>query len=566
MIDDERPAAALARRFLSLPEAGRHEFLLRQPPEMRDVIERAVAAEMAIGWRATPATMGYYLDRRGEGKLEPFQDFRYAMLLGQKFRDAAEGISTRQIWNLPPQYGKSTVASQWGPVWYFDRFPQRNLILSAYGDNLTRRNSLFVLRTLREHHDVLRVTLQRDQQQQDRFSTSLGGGLLATTIDGEATGFSAHGVIIDDPFKNWQDAHSANRRRHVVNQYRSVFRMRQTSDEMFIIVVMTRWHEDDLAGVLYNEGLSGDGEEWELVRLPEIAEEADPQSPNPITRLADPLDREPGEILEPRRFGEKAVAARRLSAGPYLWAGMHQQRPAPEEGDEIKRAWWKIQDLLPPTFDEIITSWDMKLKDKEAGDYVAGGTWGRVGSHFWLFAILRGQWNQATTENAIALAAVREPRARLHVVENTGNGPEVMTSLREAKGDYEISDEMAGLLGMTESERAAVQAVRRMGIPNIVGENVPQNSKPVRMRAHSGLIEGGSVHLWSEMAGLATYLEEMSAFPNGANDDQVDMTSQALSRLRTSAATITAPKGDLPKMPIGRRHDIGDIRPNLRYR
>ncbi len=565
-IVEDQPLAALARRFLAMPKDRREEFLLRQPPEQLELLERAVAAEIEVGWRATPATMAYHLDHQG-GKVEPFENYRYAMVLGEKFADAAEGRSTRQIWNLPSQYGKSTVASQWGPVWYLDRHPERKLILAAYGDNLTRRNSLFVLRTIREHRERLRVELQRDQQQQDRFSTTSGGGLLATTIDGEATGFSAHGVVIDDPFKNWQDAHSANRRKHVLNQYRSVFRMRQTSDDMFVIVVMTRWHEEDLAGVLYSEGLSGAGEEWELVRFPEVAEECDPESPNPVMRIPDPLGRAPGEVLEPRRFGPDAVAARRLSAGPYLWAGMHLQRPSPEEGNEIMRAWWKVEDAPPPAFDEVITSWDMKLKDKEAGDYVAGGTWARAGSHFWLLAVLRGQWNQATTENAIALSAVREPRVRLHVIENTGNGPEVIASLREAKPDYEISDQMAGALGMTVEERAAVQELRRRGIPNLVAENVPQATKPVRMRAHSGLIEGGSVHLLADMPGLGVYVEEMSAFPNGANDDQVDMTSQALSRLRHGGGSITAPSGELPRTPISRvGRSVGEIRPNLKYR
>lgn len=554
---DEPALASIARRVLAMAPDTRERYILQQArehPENLELIERAIAEEMSIGWRATPATMAYHLDRVGAQPVpKPFENFRYSMLLGEKFVDAVEGRSPRQIWNLPAQYGKSALASQWGPTWFLDRHPERNIILAAYGDNLTRRNSLTVLRLLRQHKTLLRVELMRDQQQQDRFTTNSGGGLLATTIDGEATGFGAHGLVIDDPFKNWQDAHSENRRRHVLNQYRSVFRMRLTSDDAWVIIVMTRWHEKDLCGELYAEGLSGDGEEFELVRLAEVAEAPEPESENPAMRLPDPLGRQPGEILEPRRFGEAAVAARRLAAGPYLWAGMHLQRPAPEAGTEILRDWWQIDEALPPQFDEIITSWDMKLKDKQTGDYVVGETWGRVGSSYWLYAIQRGQWNQPTAENAIALAAVREPRTNLHVVENTGYGPELMQAIREPKDGYVVSDDMAGTLGMTTQEREQVQALRRRGVPGVVAENVV-GDKRVRMRAHSGLIEAGNCKLWARLPGLAAFLEEMSAFPDGAHDDQVDACSQALKRLRHGDATVGNPGArQMPATPIARQ-------------
>ncbi len=312
--------------------------------------------------------------------------------------------------------------------------------------------------------------------------------------------------------------------------------MRQTADNFWIIVVMTRWHEADLVATLLKES-ENDGEDWELIRLAEVAEAPTPDSSDPILRLPDPLGREPGQTLG--RFSEEATAGRRASATAYLWAGMHQQRPSPEEGDEIKREWWRIADSPPPAYDDEITSWDMKLKDKEAGDFVVGQHWGRTGSTMWCDAQLRGQWNQPTAENAIALLAVRNPNCTKQYVENTGNGPEVMEALRTAHAGYVVSDAVAGLLGMTEDERLAVQELRRRGMPGLIAVTV-KGSKTVRARAETGLLEAGNVVLCPRGAPfIGQLIDEAAAFPNGAHDDQVDAWSQAMSKLARSEATIS---------------------------
>jgi phage terminase large subunit-like protein len=211
----------------------------------------------------------------------------------------------------------------------------------------------------------------------------------------------------------------------------------------------------------------------------------------------------------------------------------------------------------------------MKLKDKEAGDYVVGQCWWRVGGGYWLTEQLRGQWNEATTVNAIALLAVRHPEIKRHVIENTGNGPEVMATLRKPLKGYTVSDEMAGLLGMNDVERAAVQALRRRGMSGLI-PNTPKGRKEVRMRAVTPLLEAGDVHLVEGQPYVPGYLDEMAAFPNGSHDDQVDTTSQALSRLSkgsvrmqssTGAARLPAAPNAVPggqrRAGNGRRGTIG---------
>lgn len=499
-----------------------------------------------VDWRNDPASMAHYLTNGA------FRRWRYAMILGQKFKDAVEGRSIRQIWTLPPRYGKSQVASQWGPAWALDQNPSMRMILVSYGDALAMENAIGVRDILRNHRDVLRCQLRADRRAARRFVTTQGGGILAAGIGSSITGFGGHGAIFDDPFKNWQEAHSPTTRQSVDDAFRSVVSSRLDFADSFVIIPMTRWHGDDLVGRLLERMEDHTGTDWELVRMPELAEEWDPYSDDRLRRIRDPLGRAPGEPLEPERFPLESIKIKHLEAGTYLTASLYQQRPAPEEGGEIKRAWFRLEDSLPPAFDQMISSWDMKLKDKETGDYVVGQVWGRTGKDAWLIDQFRGQWTQAATECAIALCQVRHPRIGLNWIENTGNGPEVMIELRKRQEGYVINDDIASQLGMTSVEREAVQRMRRRGIGRLA-PNSPKGPKEVRMRAESGHIEAGDVHLLDRAPFKGVYLDEMASFP-GAHDDQVDATSQALAKLfRSEGASTSSATTQLPKTTIDTR-------------
>lgn len=497
--------------------------------------EKAHEIEATLPWRSDPVRMANHLTR---GRIELW---RYAVAIGEFAARIMSRGGGRGIVNAPTQYGKSTLTSQWGSAWHLDRWPDRNLILTSYADELADANALAVRDILEEHSDVLRARLRRDQRRQDRFSTPEGGGVLSGGITARATGFPAHGVIIDDPFKDWTEAHSAARREKVWNQYRAVFRQRLTSDDAWILIVMTRWHEHDLTGRLMQEAWDATGEEFEVLRLPEIAEAPEPNHPNRLLRLPDALGREPGEILEPKRFSMSSVKAKQLTLGSYLFAGMAQQRPAPAEGTEILREWFNLVAELPRKSDYAISSWDTKLKDKEQGDYVCGQLWWRVGGSYWLLDLMRGQWDLPTTKCAIATMAVRHPEIRQHVIEYAANAPEVIEQLQAGDPSYEISDRTAGLLGLTDEERAAVQLLIRRGMSSLVGKPV-KGDKQVRMRAVTPIIEGRNVFLPESALWVPAYLEEMAAFPHGSHDDQVDPTSQALSHLsKASKVKVTNP-------------------------
>lgn len=495
------------------------------------------SAEGVVHWRSDPARMAV------EFEPHTYKPHPYFLLLGEKFRELYEGTDPFQIWMVPAQHGKSAIASQYGPAWVLDREPTARLLSVTHSDDLADRNGLAVRDILDNNGDVLRTKLRRDQRRKDRFMTEEGGGLLSAGMFSVGGGWSAHMVIIDDPYKGWEQAHAAAQRLKLWNIIRSVVWLRQSVDNFRVLLCSTRWHEEDAAAQLV--AAREQGINFTVVRLPEIAEAPDYDSPDPTLRMPDPLGRQPGELLG--RFGADAVQTKHAMLGSYLTAAMAQQRPAPAEGTEILREWFMIEATVPPRPDRAIASWDLKSKDKETGDFVVGQLWWRVGGGYWLIDQMRGQWGNAIVKVAMALMKVRHPEIGIQYFENAGNAPELTAELQRGDKDYTVQDAVADRLGMTATERDAVQRLIRHGLSSLVPVT-PKGSKSVRMRGVVGVVEGRNVHVPAGAPWLPAYLDEMAAFPHGSHDDQVDATSQALAKLaRPPAASGAA--SDSPSAP-----------------
>ena len=529
----------LAEAVLGMDPAELARFASGLSPEDLDVLELAVGRAADIGWRANPAVFAHELSG-GEFRLWP-----YFVLLGERFRLAFDGDDPHQIWNMPSQYGK-TSSLMWGVLWALDRDPRLRIMYVSYDADKAVEEGGNTRDLAQTHAHRLRFRLRTDKRARGMWSTSAGGGLYCVGIHGGITGFPEDAVLADDLIKGWEAAHSEAQRDTAWNIYRSQIRMRLQSNRDPIIVAGTRWHEDDPSGRLVRQHESDPhADRFSLVRLPAIAEAPQPDAPDIILRSPDPLGRAPGEPLEPDRFPIEEVRARAAGLGSYLAAAMEQQRPAPEEGGEIKRAWWVWETQMPAGADEWVSSWDTKLKDKATGDYVVGQVWGRNGADFYCHDQMRGQYSQATTKLAVALMKVRWPQVNRHYVENTGNGPEVMEELRNPSPGYTVTDEMAGELGMTEAERAAVQRIMRSGLSGLIPVTV-KGPKIVRARAVSGLIEARNVHLPEGAAFAMALVNEAAAFPNGAHDDMVDCMSQALAKLSRGQSSAKAPSRPRP--------------------
>lgn len=415
------------------------------------------------------------------------------------------GEIKRLIVMMPPRHGKSETTTVKFPSWYLGRHPWDRVIIASHTATLAARFSLRARNDFATFApEVFGYQVDPDVSAMYRWDVLVpgdksgrpAGGMIAAGVGGPITGHGAHLAIIDDPIKDAQQAHSKTQRDAIWDWYRFVLRTRLMPGAS-VVLVLTRWHEDDLAGRLLREAASDPkADQWEVVRLPALAEEDDP------------LDRQPGAALWPEQYDEQALAATRASVGSYVWQALYQQRPSPEEGGTLKRSWWRFYDRLPDRFDEVLQSWDMAFKDLDTSDYVVGQVWGRRGADCYLIDQVRGRWDFPMTLKAFREFTQRHPEAVAKLVEDKANGPAVIATLQH---------EIPGIIAVT-----------------------PQGSKEARVAAVSPLIEAGNVYLpnpelhpW-----VQEFIDECAAFPKGSHDDQVDAMSQALLRLGDNAATL----------------------------
>lgn len=528
--------AALGQDIAGMTDEQLRVFFDLCGPEDIALVEHALGqiAESgeAASIRSEPALLAAYVTRQQK---QSFKLWRYVRLLSRQFVRLTvptddPTASKRQCWSMPPRYGKSLIGCRWGPSWLVETTPASKTILTSYAADLAESHAVFCRDTINANRDVFTVELSRSRQARHEFLTMEGGGIRASGFDGQITGFGAGnggGIVIDDPFKNWPEAHRELQRNHVWDQWQGTLLPRLDDEEAFVLVIQTRWHEDDLIGRF----MTREPERWEFVRLPAIAEHFDPDARDSYLRVRDLLDRAEGETLEPDRFSLAFEIERARGMGSYLASGLLQQRPSPPEGGEIKRGWWKWTSSLPTEHDTWCTSWDMKLKEKESGDYQVGQVWGRTGNAFFLHAQLRGQWTMLHVACAIALLAVRFPNATRHYIENTGNGPEVMSLLKGSLGvTFKLPRGIGDSLGMTPEERIAVREVMRRGLPGLV-PITPQGDKLARARAVSAYVEAGDTFLPEGKDFAEALVDEAASFPNGTHDDMVDAWSQAMGAL-----------------------------------
>lgn len=540
-LDD--PMADLAQLVAAMDPGDLEAWSRSLDPADLAIVEQVMADFYGAGWRTDPASMAHELDPAH------FTAYRYMRVLAERFMAGmarqddggrwVPGESPRQIWNLPSRIGKTTLI-RWCIAHSLDATAGRaRWIYCTYGDGLAMETGTAVRDILRQHADELRAQLSPDVSRRDRFLTSAGGGLLCRGIDSGIIGFGCGdggGMFIDDPMKNWQEAHSETNREKVRDAFLGTLRHRLDQEAAPIYVVHARWHREDLSGYLLETAKDETGEDWELVAVPALAVEGKP----------DVLGRAPGEPIEPDRFTVDDVKARhRALVSPYIVAAIEQQDPQPDEGTELLREWFVLAtgSELPTSPDLAITSWDFKLKNREAGDYVVGQCWWRVGTAYWLMGQVRGQYDHATTANAVALLAVRHPEARSHIIEAAGSADEVIPELRKPIRGYKVTDEMATRLGMNDIERAAVQTMRRTGMTRLV-PNAAKMDKSMRARTYiAPHAEAGNVRMPAEATFVPALLDELAGFPDAANDDQVDAMSQALQRLGLGEASLSKSKG-----------------------
>ena len=330
--------------------------------------------------------------------------------------------------------------------------------------------------------------------------------MWAAGVGGPITGKGFHLGIIDDPVKNAEDAASETVRARQWDWYRSTFYTRQEPGAA-IVVIQTRWHEDDLSGrLLAHETV--EPEYWHVVHLPALKEEP-PAYPPTVT--LEPDARRDGEALAPARYPASKLAGIMRANGDYYWGALYQQRPRGRDGNMFKREWFPIVPTAPANA-RYVRYWD-KAGTAGGGAYTAGVLLAEHGGVFTICDVIMGQWGADERERVIVQTAAADSAAYGHV---------------------EIGHEQEPGSGGKESAEATTR--RLAGY--VVYADRPTGDKALRAEPVASQAAAGSVRMvaapWN-----GRLLEVLTAFPLGAVRDPVDALSGAFARLARNDPSVS---------------------------
>jgi predicted phage terminase large subunit-like protein len=412
-----------------------------------------------------------------------------------EFRDK-EGF-TKIIITMPPRHLKSRTVSETFPSWFMAKDPTRHVIATSYSADLGVK---FGAKNKEKFEslgkDFFGVALSTETKSKSPWETSLGARFLGTGIGGSVTGFGADLLIIDDPFKNRQEADSALIRQNVWNEWEDTLKTRLQGVKM-VIVIHTRWHDDDLIGRLLTE--DQDKNDWLLVNLPAECENPD----------VDLLERKKGEPLWPEN-GYDSTFFDSVRAQKRTFSALYQQRPVIDGGNLFKTVYYKYFDIQGDVlvlFDGLKTRryrkhecWsfqtiDTALKEKESSDFTGMG-------HFIITpdfdVLIMDMFNE-----------------RLEVPKQ----PEAIVSYRTRWGaNFQVVEEK-------QSGIFLEQAFRKTNIPlRTIGAHKDKVARCFEILTY---YERGKVYHYVKMPNLVAFEDQLAKFPNVKHDDMVDVVAHA---------------------------------------
>ena len=425
--------------------------------------------------------------------------------LEQFSRDVAEKKSPRLMLFMPPRHGKSTLASIAFPAWHLGRHPDHEFISCSYSGSLAMGFSRKVRSLLRDpsYKTAFKTRLDPDSQSAEAWLTTNGGGYVAAGVGGGITGKGAHVLVIDDPVKNREDAESPNNREANWDWYTSTAYTRLAPGGG-VLVILTRWHDDDLAGKLLSAAQEG-GDEWTVVKYPAIAEENEEF-------------RSHGEALHPERYDVEALQRIQRAVGPRDWSALYQQNPVADDGDYFSRD--MIQYFDPEDIDldrmKFYCAWDLAIGKKDRNDYSVGMVVGiDEMEHIFVVDVVRGRFDGFELVEQI-LDMYETWRPSIVGIE---------------KGHIEMA------LGPFLEKR-----VRERGLYEAYFKDLKtgRRDKEARARAIQGRMQQGMVHFPKNEVFTGPLIAELLRFPNGVHDDQVDALAW-IGLMMTEFNVFTAP-------------------------
>lgn len=472
--------------------------------------------------------------------LEPKTPFVSAYLLdviADHLQAVSSGDLQHLLINIPPRMAKSLMGNVFWPSWEWLTQPSQRYLCATYARDLTMRDSVRMRRLLEHpggadegtifqrlgYQGVLRLIpgatqweLTGDQNVKGRYDNTATGYRLATSVGAQATGEGGDRIVIDDP-TSADEATSDTKRKSANDWYDGTMSTRGNDPRTAAyVVIMQRLHEQDLTGHLLEQG------DWHHLCLPA---EYDPQHTfvypakvkldSGLTLLGDKR-KKPGELLEPVRLSATYLAKQKKVLGSYGYAGQMTQLPSPAEGGMFKAEWWKRYTDVPPQWQQVVQSWDMRFGDskKASSSFVVGQVWGINGPQRYLLAQIRARLSFTETVQAVRDMTATYSASSVKLIEEKANGAAVMDTLKR---------EIGGIVALN-----------------------PSGGKDVRAAAASPYVEAGDIFLPAadfipapmgyEPTATQDFIGEHSSFPNGAHDDQVDAFDQMVNWLAEGAS------------------------------
>lgn len=448
--------------------------------------------------------------------LDAMDEMVQAMWLGQ-FK--------KLLINVPPRHTKSVKVGVLVPSWIWTKDAATRFLHSSYDDGLSVRDSVKTRRVVQSPWYRKRwgdrVMIVHDQNQKEKFETTLMGYRLATSVNGRNTGEGGDWNIIDDGH-NVKKVESDVIFQGAIDWWNHVMPTRvNIPEETRWIYAGQRVREGDIPDEILKHDM-GVGE-WVHLNLPA---EFEPDKKCVIHmngfHWEDPRT-ELNELLWPARFPRAYMEGLKKQLGPYHAAAQLQQRPAPLEGGDYKRTWWEFWqyegEALPPvrmkqadgawiektaivrpwSFDEEINSWDMTFKNLESSDFVVGEHLGKVGANCFLLPdMIHDKLSFTDAQDAVKLMESEFLHPGPILVEDTANGPAIMSSLRAT---------VPGLIPVSAAGGIIAKA-----------------------RAFAWVVRAGNVYLpHPDIAPWVwEFINEFAVFPNGSHDDRVAAFAHAM--------------------------------------
>ena len=391
--------------------------------------------------------------------------------------------------SVPPQHGKSMTCTETLPSWFIGRNPDLRCIITAYNADVAEKfgdkNRQLVKNYGKELFDIEISDSQDNKTLWDIKKHQ--GGMLSAGIMGGLTSNGGALVIVDDPFKNGEEADNPEIREKIYRTFSDSVYTRARGKGNAIIVIHTRWHEDDLIGRLSKLG------GWIIINIPCVWESG-------IDKL---LHRRIGQTLCPELgFDAEWAETTEKILGARKWNALYQGKPFIDGGNLIKRTDLKFytRQTKPSVFEEITMSADLSFGGKKSNnDPCCLGVFGRVGANHYLIERVKKKLSFTETLDAIRLLCGKYPMMKKKIIERKANGQATVEVLNREIG------------GFVEFDPGAKSKVERF---NLI----------------TPYIEAGNLFLPNEdlCPDIEQDIDELLRFPNATHDDFVDIISQYL--------------------------------------